>query len=99
MPETPFSSAEKMTAVLRLTSMLASRILMRWLMVNHRHSGNKITSTSVSLTFIVNIRMIAPTIVSVHMRMFSGPWGASSVISNRSLVRRLITVPVRLRSK
>ena len=72
---------------------------MRWLMVNHRHSGNKITSTSVSFTFIVNIKIIAPMIVSVQMTMFSGPWCASSVISNRSFVSRLITVPVRLRSK
>ena len=37
--------------------------------------------------------------VKPEMSMSSGPWWASSVISKRSLVMRLISAPVRLWSK
>ena len=40
----------------------------------------------------------APTMVSREVSRSSGPWWASSVRSNRSEVRRLISCPVRLRS-
>ncbi len=46
-----------------------------------------------------NITARAPQIVSMLMRMSSGPWWASSVMSKRSDVIRLISEPVRTRSK
>ena len=45
-----------------------------------------------------NITASAPTMVMTEMVRSSGPWWASSVSSNRSVVRRLISCPVRLRS-
>ena len=87
-----------MTPILRLTSMFASFIFTRHLSVNHRHSGSSTARTSVSCQFIVNMMSIEPTIVSAQMMMFSGPWWASSVISNRSPVSRLTSVPVRFLS-
>ena len=41
----------------------------------------------------------APTMVREQMMMFSGPWWASSVTSNRSLTTRLSSTPVRFLSK
>ena len=96
MPEMLLSMAEYISAVLRLTSMLASFILMRCFIVNHAQSGSASVMTSASCHCIANITASAPTIVSVHITMFSGPWCASSVISKRSLVMRLIRTPVRL---
>ena len=78
--------------------MFASFIFTRHLSVNHRHSGSSTARTSVSCQFIVNMMSIEPTIVSAQMMMFSGPWWASSVISNRSPVSRLTSVPVRFLS-
>ena len=43
--------------------------------------------------------MSEPMIVRTLMSMSSGPWCASSVISKRSEVMRLMSAPVRLRSK
>ena len=45
-----------------------------------------------------NIMPSAPTMVTPEIKISSGPWWASSVISKRSAVRRLMSCPVRLRS-
>ena len=55
-------------------------------------------STSASRHWIEYMMTSAPMMVRVEMKMSSGPWCASSVMSKRSLVRRLISCPVRFRS-
>ena len=88
--------AALISAVFLRSSTLARRILTRWRAVNHMHSGSVTSSTAASSHRIVNITASAPMIVSVQMMMFSGPWWASSVISNRSFVTRESSTPVRL---
>ena len=56
------------------------------------------SSSSVIGTFM-NMRIVkAPMIFSVEITMFSGPWCASSEMSNRSLTSFDIISPVLLRS-
>ena len=98
MPEMLLSMAEYISAVLRLTSTFARLMLPRCDSVNHRPSGRITVSTSASRHSIVNITASAPRIVSAQISMFSGPWCASSVTSNRSLVMWLISAPVRFLS-
>ena len=60
------------------------------------NTGRMHATTSASRHSMENRMASAPTIVSVEMSRSSGPWCASSVISNRSVVRRLMSWPVRL---
>ena len=99
MPDMPLSMAEFISAVLRLTSRLALFILTRRESVKAIRSGSVTASTRASRHSIVNMTASAPTIVRQEIRMSSGPWCASSVISKRSLVMRLMSAPVRLWSK
>ena len=92
------SMAAVIWAVLRLTSMLAVFMRLRWEMVNHRLSGSTTLSTSASSQRMVNMTIRAPRMVRLQMITFSGPWWASSVTSNRSLVTRLSSTPVRFLS-
>ena len=61
-------------------------------------TGSITSSTSASSQRMQNITISAPTMVTREMNKSSGPWCASSVTSNRSLVRRLISWPVRFLS-
>ena len=65
--------AAVISAVLRLTSMLARFMRRRWLSVNHRQIGSATVSTSASSQRRRNITVRAPTMVSVQITMFSGP--------------------------
>ena len=94
-PEMLLSMAAVISAVLRLTSMLARFMRRRWLSVNQRQTGSATVSTSASSQRSRNITISAPMMVSVQMMTFSGPWWLSSVMSNSSLVMRLISTPVR----
>ena len=49
---------------------------------------------NVSGTLMKNSRANDPMIFSEQMKMFSGPWCASSDTSNKSVTRRLIISPV-----
>ena len=63
------------------------------------NTGIMTATTSASRHSIVAMTVSAPTMVTSEMNRSSGPWWASSVISKRSVVMRLISWPVRLRSK
>ena len=54
--------------------------------------------TRASRHWIVNMTIREPTMVTPEMKMSSGPWWASSVMSKRSAVRRLMSWPVRFLS-
>ena len=54
--------------------------------------------TAVSGTLTRNKSAKDPAILSTHTNRFSGPWWASSEMSNRSVSSRLIISPVLLRS-
>ena len=56
-----------------------------------RNTGSRMHTTSASRHSVRNMMIKAPTIVTNEMKRSSGPWWASSVISNRSLVRRLMS--------
>ena len=71
----------------------------RWVSESQMDSGTRISSTSASSQRIVKSTMIAPVSVTTAMRMFSGPWCATSVTAKRSEVMRLISAPVRFWSK
>ena len=92
------SIAELMFAVLRLTSRFAFFMRRRCESVNHRHSGSTSASARASRHCSVKSTASAPTIVSVQITTFSGPWWLSSVTSKRSEVMRLISTPVRFLS-
>ena len=61
-------------------------------------SGSSTRMSSDSFHWFVIRMTMEPMMVSVQMRMFSGPWCASSVMSNRSFVMRLMSAPVRFLS-
>ena len=90
--------AAYISPVLRLTSTFAFFMRTRWVSVNHRHTGSTTASVSPSRHSSEIITASEPSIVSVQISRFSGPWCESSVISNRSLVMRLIRTPVRFLS-
>ena len=61
-------------------------------------TGSTHSSASAMRHSSANMQMNAPTIVVSEMSTSSGPWCASSVISNRSFVTRERSLPVRTRS-
>ena len=63
-----------------------------------RFSGTLIISTSASLGLMRQRTMNAPASVTNEMNRSSGPWCASSVMSNRSVVTRDMSRPVRFLS-
>ena len=63
-----------------------------------RNSGSTMATTSASCQQMQNMAIRAPPMVTKLMSRFSGPWWASSVTSNRSVVSRLMSWPVRLES-
>ena len=99
MPEMPLSMEELISAVFRLTSRFAFFILTRRERVNATSIGSVTASTRARRHSIVNITASAPIMVRPEISISSGPWWASSVISKRSLVMRLMSAPVRLWSK
>ena len=98
MPERPDSMSALMVAVRCLTLMEAVRMEDRHLHTTSRNTGMIQAITRASCHWMVNMMTSAPRMVTQEMKMSSGPWWASSVMSNRSAVRRLISWPVRLRS-
>ena len=70
----------------------------RRLMMMTRKIGIMTHTTSASRHSTVNMMASAPAMVTIEMKISSGPWCASSVISKRSEGRRLMSWPVRLRS-
>ena len=99
MPEMPDSMAAFISAVWRFTSMFAFFMLTRRESVNMMSSGRQTASTSARRHSMPASTISEPMMVRTLMRMSSGPWWASSVISKRSEVMRLMSTPVRLRSK
>ena len=95
----PLSMEALISAVWRLTSILARFMFTRRERVKAMSMGSVTASTSASFHWMVNITIIEPMMVSTLMTMSSGPWCESSVISKRSEVMRLMSTPVRLRSK
>ena len=99
MPERPDSISALMVAVFCFTRAEASCMDFRQRHTTSKKMGRMTAMISASRHWIVNMMTRAPTMVTPEMKMSSGPWWASSVISNKSAVSRLISCPVRLRSK
>ena len=76
----------------------AALIWRRRYMTTTMKMGMMRLTTSARRHWMENMTIRAPTMVTAEMNRSSGPWWASSVTSNRSEVRRLISWPVRLRS-
>ncbi len=70
----------------------------RWMMVKPTKMGTTANTTRASFHWMRIIMQNAPVRVTAEMNRSSGPWWASSVISNRSVVARLISWPVRFLS-
>ena len=70
----------------------------RRMATNTTISGTETSSTSASTGSMENRTMNAPTSVTKEMNRSSGPWCANSVMSNRSVVTRDISRPVRFLS-
>ena len=98
MPERPDSMSALMVAVRCFTLIEASCMDLRHFHTTRKNTGMMQAITRASCHWMVNMMASAPTMVTPEMKMSSGPWWASSVMSNRSAVRRLISWPVRLRS-
>ena len=62
------------------------------------NNGTTAKTTRASSHRMVSMTRKAPARVTVEMNRSSGPWWASSVISNRSVVTRLMSGPVRFLS-
>ncbi len=98
MPEMPDSMPALMTAVFCFTWRDASLMDWRHIHTTTKKTGRMAAITSASRHWMLNMMARAPMMVTPEIKMSSGPWWASSVISNSSLVSRLIRAPVRLRS-
>ena len=88
-----------MAPVFCLTAREARIMLPRMAISTPRNTGTITATTRASCHWMVNMTISAPTMVTAEMNRSSGPWWASSVISKRSLVKRLISWPVRFWSK
>ena len=98
MPERDDSTSPLMPASFTLTSREARAMRLRWMAVNSTNSGITANTRIASSQRMVSMMQNAPRIVTVEMKKSSGPWWASSEISNRSPVTRLISWPVRFLS-
>ena len=98
MPEMEDSTSPLMPASLVLTSVEASIIRLRETAVKITKTGITANTTRASCQRMVSMMQNAPRMVTVEMNRSSGPWWASSVISNRSPVTRLMSWPVRFLS-
>ena len=97
-PDRPDSMAALITPVFCLAAREAALICFLRRSAASSSTGSITSSTSTSSHRMQNITTSAPTMVTREMNRSSGPWWASSVTSNRSLVRRLISCPVRFLS-
>ena len=70
----------------------------RWMMVKPTKMGTTANTMRASFHWMATIMHSAPMRVTAEMNRSSGPWWASSVISNRSVVARLMSCPVRFLS-
>ena len=84
-----------MSAVRLLTSLEVESIRRRLEMTNHRIRGSSTMMTRASFQLSESMSKNAPTMVRMEINRSSGPWWASSEISNRSVVTRLMSWPVR----
>ena len=66
--------------------------------MTNRKMGTRMPTTRASSQRMVAMTTSAPMMVTEEVSTSSGPWWASSVSSNRSVVRRLISWPVRFLS-
>ena len=97
-PERPDSISALMAPVFCLAARDAWDIWRRRYITTSRNTGMMQHTTRASRHWMENITARAPMMVTREMNRSSGPWWASSVSSNRSVVRRLISWPVRFLS-
>ena len=98
MPEMEDSTSPLMPASLAFTSVEACIIFLRLRAVKRTNRGITANTISASCHWMVSMMQKAPRMVTEEMKRSSGPWWASSVISNRSPVTRLMSWPVRFLS-
>ena len=98
MPDRLDSMSALMPAMVCLTTREAERMAVRLTMHTTIKMGIKIITTSANCQRMVNMTAIAPITVTKEIKRSSGPWWASSVMSNSSAVIRLIRWPVRFLS-
>ncbi len=98
IPEMADSSCPLIPAMFCFTRTDARTIRRRWMTVKITKMGTMANTMRASFHWMVSIRQKAPMRVTAEMNRSSGPWWASSVISKRSLVARLMSCPVRFLS-
>ena len=98
MPDRLDSMPALISAVFALTAAEARIMRPRSSIRISRKTGSTTATTRASCQEMKNMATRAPPMVTKLMSRFSGPWCASSVTSNRSEVRRLMSWPVRLES-
>ena len=94
MPEMLDSRFALISEVVSLTFFEDSESFLRDRIVTKIVSGTKIKTITASSILICKRRMNEPIKVKIEIKKSSGPWCASSVISKRSVVARLISFPV-----
>ena len=90
--------SELMTAVFCFTAAEAALMDFRQDQTTAKNTGTMQAITRASRHWMANMMIRDPRLVTPEMKMSSGPWWASSVMSKRSAVRRLISWPVRFLS-
>ena len=98
IPEILDSISALMPAVVCFTFLEVLAMYRRFMVTTTANTGISSSITRASRHWMVNMMAIAPTTVTPEMNTSSGPWWASSVMSNSSAVIRLIRWPVRFLS-
>ena len=98
MPERLDSISWLMWPVFCLAALDALAMDRRVIMTTARKMGIITATTRASSQRMDVMTTRAPIMVTAEVSRSSGPWWASSVISNRSVVRRLMSWPVRFSS-
>ena len=99
MPEMLDSVAVLISAIFSFTFFEAAMRFFRERAVCRITIGRKIANMATSSHRIVSMSMSEPLSVKKAIKRSSGPWWASSVISNKSFVMRDISWPVLVPSK
>ena len=98
MPEILDSMSALMPAVVCLTFLEVRDMARRFRVTIAREMGIMMSNTRASRHCTVKSTAMAPITVTPEIKISSGPWWASSVISNSSAVMRLMRWPVRFLS-
>ena len=99
MPDTDDSMPALTSAIFSRERLKAPCMRPRILTANSTMQGTNSATISASQTLTKQSMTTAPAMLINDMKVSSGPWWASSLVSNRSLTMRDMMVPVLVESK